>query len=194
MRKIELTDLELRLLKLDVIHEFSDFDATEEELRAMVSVINKADDLMRELDEYDELGTDLILWFWEKYLKQEKGVDFIDKKIRQQIDSSDLRIDDLTQDELDDLKGEILYVEAGGELLDGILCGVERRKNIERLNQILNDIETLEKWYLRQINQANSQKKEPRRALFYLYKNRLIEFFGVRSKSSARISKSATCA
>ncbi|MBQ1957570.1 MAG: hypothetical protein II353_01795 [Alistipes sp.] len=145
MRKIELTDLELRLLKLDVIHEFSDFDATEEELRAMVSVINKADDLMRELDEYDELGTDLILWFWEKYLKQEKGVDFIDKKIRQQIDSSDLRIDDLTQDELDDLKGEILYVEAGGELLDGILCGVERRKNIERLNQILNDIETLEK-------------------------------------------------
>ena len=44
MRKIELTDLELRLLKLDVIHEFSDFDATEEELRAMASVINKADD------------------------------------------------------------------------------------------------------------------------------------------------------
>lgn len=144
MRKIELTDLELRLLKLDVIHEFSDFDATEEELRAMVSVINKADDLMRELDEYDELGDNLILWFWEKYLKQEKGADFIDKKIREQIDSSDLRIDDLTQDELKDLKYEILYVEAGGGMLDSVLCGVERRKNIERLNQIQNDIETLE--------------------------------------------------
>ena len=125
MRKIELTDLELRLLKLDVIHEFSDFDATEEELRAMVRVINKADDLMRELDEYDELGDDLILWFWEKYLKQEKGADFIDKKIRLQIESSDLRIDDLTQDELKDLKYEILHVEAGGEMLDGVLRAVE---------------------------------------------------------------------
>jgi hypothetical protein len=125
MRKIELTDLELRLLKLDVIHEFSDFDATEEELRAMASVINKADDLMRELDEYDELGDDLILWFWEKYLQQEKGADFIYKKIRQQIDSSDLRIDDLTQDELKDLKYEILYVEAGGEELESVLWAVE---------------------------------------------------------------------
>ena len=125
MRKIELTDLELRLLKLDVIHEFSDFDATEEELRAMVRVINKADDLMRELDQYDELGDDLILWFWEKYLKQEKGADFIDKKIRLQIESSDLRIDDLTQDELKDLKYEILHVEAGGEMLDGVLRAVE---------------------------------------------------------------------
>ena len=119
MRKIELTDLELRLLKLDVIHEFSDFDATEEELRAMASVINKADDLM------NELGDDLILWFWEKYLQQEKGADFIDKKIREQIESSDLRIDDLTQDELKDLKYEILYVEAGEEMLDGILWAVE---------------------------------------------------------------------
>ena len=125
MRKIELTDLELRLLKLDVIHEFSDFDATEEELRAMVRVINKADDLMRELDEYDELGDDLILWFWEKYLQQEKGVDFIDNKIREQIDSSDLRIDDLTQDKLKDLKYEILYVEAGGEELKSVLWAVE---------------------------------------------------------------------
>jgi hypothetical protein len=125
MKKIELTELELKVLQQDVNGEFSDFDATEEELRAMASVINKADDLMRELDDYDELGDDLILWFWEKYLQQEKGADFIDKKIREQIESSDLRIDDLTQDELKDLKYEILYVEAEGEELNDVLWAVE---------------------------------------------------------------------
>lgn len=72
MKKIELTDLELRVLQQDVKGEFSDFDATEEELRAMVSVLNKADDLMRELDAYNELGDSLILWYWNKYLAQQE--------------------------------------------------------------------------------------------------------------------------
>lgn len=72
MKKIELTELELRVLQQDVNHEFSEFDATEEELRAMVSVINKADDLMEELDEYDEPDGDLILWYWKKYLAQQE--------------------------------------------------------------------------------------------------------------------------
>ena len=72
MKKIELTDLELRVLQQDVKGEFSDFDATEEELRAMVSMLNKADDLMRELDAYNELGDSLILWYWNKYLAQQE--------------------------------------------------------------------------------------------------------------------------
>ena len=72
MKKIELTDLELRALQQDVKGEFSEVDATEEELRAMVSVINKADDLMRELDAYEEEWDDLILWYWNKYLAQQE--------------------------------------------------------------------------------------------------------------------------
>ena len=72
MKKIELTDLELKVLQQDVKGEFSDFDATEEELRAMVSVIKKADALVRELDAYEEEGDDLILWYWNKYLSQQE--------------------------------------------------------------------------------------------------------------------------
>ena len=72
MKKIELTDVELKVLQQDVNGEFSDFDATEEELRAMVSVIKKADALVRELDAYEEEGDDLILWYWNKYLAQQE--------------------------------------------------------------------------------------------------------------------------
>ena len=72
MKKIELTDLELKVLQQDVNGEFSDFDATEEELRAMVSVIKKADALVAELDAYEEEGDNLILWYWNKYLAQQE--------------------------------------------------------------------------------------------------------------------------
>lgn len=80
MKKIELTDLELKVLQQDVNREFSDFDATEEELRAMVSVINKAEALMRELDAYNELGDNLILWYWNKYLAQRNLAENTHKK------------------------------------------------------------------------------------------------------------------
>lgn len=72
MEKITLTDLEYKVLEQDVKGEFSDFEATEDELRAMVSVIHKADALMDELDAYDELDESLILWFWDKYQAQQK--------------------------------------------------------------------------------------------------------------------------
>lgn len=71
MNTINLTELEYKVLEQDVKGEFSDFDATEDELRAMVSVIHKADALMEELDAYDELDESLILWFWNKYQAQQ---------------------------------------------------------------------------------------------------------------------------
>jgi hypothetical protein len=72
MDAINLTELEYKVLEQDIKGEFSDFDATEEELRAMVSVINKADALMDELGASDELDDNLLLWFWDKYQAQQK--------------------------------------------------------------------------------------------------------------------------
>lgn len=71
MSNINLTELEYKVLEQDIKGEFSDFDATEEELRAMVSVINKADALMDELGASDELDDNLLLWFWDKYQAQQ---------------------------------------------------------------------------------------------------------------------------
>ena len=70
MKRIELTDLELKMLKLELEEGFSTLSASEDEIKAMVSVIQKADDLMSELDAYDELGDRLLEWFNEKYNKQ----------------------------------------------------------------------------------------------------------------------------
>lgn len=71
MGTINLTELELKVLEQDVKNEFSDFDATEDELRAMVRVIHKAEALMEELDAYDELDESLLLWFYNKYKAQQ---------------------------------------------------------------------------------------------------------------------------
>ena len=47
------------------------YDVTEEEQAALSSVIDKAYDLMEELDAYEESGEDVIKWFYEKYNNQD---------------------------------------------------------------------------------------------------------------------------
>lgn len=70
MNKIELTELELKVLKQNVSGDFSPMNATEEEAAAMNSVLRKAEDLMDELEAYDELENSLMLWFLCKYESQ----------------------------------------------------------------------------------------------------------------------------
>lgn len=70
MKRIELTGLELQMLKLNVAREFYPLVATIEEMKAMNSLIKKAEDLMEELDAYDELDESLMEWFLERYNKQ----------------------------------------------------------------------------------------------------------------------------
>lgn len=72
-KKIELTELEKKMLDLNVSRDFNPMTATEEEAAAMNSVIHKAEDLMEELDAYDELGDSLMEWFKAKYEKQQGG-------------------------------------------------------------------------------------------------------------------------
>ena len=69
--RIELTPLELEMLKRDLAGEFFPPEQTDEENKAFARVIDKADKLMEELDAYDELGNSLMRWFWDKYQEQQ---------------------------------------------------------------------------------------------------------------------------
>lgn len=72
-KKIVLTELEQRMLDLNVSREFNPMTATEEEAAAMNRVINMAEDLMEELDAYDELDESLMEWFKAKLEAQKDG-------------------------------------------------------------------------------------------------------------------------
>ena len=71
MEKIVLTEKQQELIKKHLDGEYDPFLSTEEEQIAFNEAINMADDLVYELDEYDQMGGDLIKWFWDKYNSQE---------------------------------------------------------------------------------------------------------------------------
>ena len=71
--RIELTPLELAMLKRDLAGEFFPPEQTDEENKALANVIEKADNLMEELDAYDELGDSLMQWFYDQYQAQEQA-------------------------------------------------------------------------------------------------------------------------
>ncbi len=70
-KKIELTDPQKEVLQKHLEGKFSPFMASEEEKRSMQEVIDKAEALMDELIAYDEIGSDLMQWFWDKFQEQE---------------------------------------------------------------------------------------------------------------------------
>lgn len=72
MHKIELTDEELNVLRKKLKGGLGVF-ANDKARTLLMSVIDKADKLMEELDAYDELGDDLLYWFYEKY-KEQNGI------------------------------------------------------------------------------------------------------------------------
>lgn len=68
--KIELTNVEIEIIKAQLAGEIGMFTATDEQRAVMMGVIDKANALCEELDAYDEMGDDLIAWFWNKYQDQ----------------------------------------------------------------------------------------------------------------------------
>lgn len=70
-KQIELSPLELEMLKKNVARDFEPMTATAQEADAMNSVLAKADALMDELDAYDEMGNSLMEWYLNKYQQQE---------------------------------------------------------------------------------------------------------------------------
>lgn len=73
-QRIELTPLELAMLRRQLEGKFFPPQQTDEENKALANVIDKASKLMRELDAYDELGTNLMQWFYNKYLMQQTAL------------------------------------------------------------------------------------------------------------------------
>lgn len=71
MKKIELSADEIKVIKQQLNGEIEVWNATEYQQKHLTSVIDKADALMGELNAYDELDGNLILWFWNKYKAQE---------------------------------------------------------------------------------------------------------------------------
>ena len=71
MKKIELSADEIKTIKQQLNGEIEVWNATEEQQKHLTSVIDKAESLLDELDAYDEMGDDMILWFWKKYKAQE---------------------------------------------------------------------------------------------------------------------------
>lgn len=71
MSKIELNADEIQVIQQQQRGEFDTFSATDYQKQHLMSVIDKADALMEELDAYEESGDDVIAWFWAKYQAQQ---------------------------------------------------------------------------------------------------------------------------
>ena len=69
--KIQLTELELAMMKKDIAGEFFPPEATDEERKALASAIDKADAYCEKLDAYDDIGNSLMVWFLKQYEAQE---------------------------------------------------------------------------------------------------------------------------
>lgn len=71
MKKIELTEQEVNVINAQLNGEIEVWTEDDEVRNTLMGVIKKAKDLMEELDAYDELGDDLIEWFYNKYKTQQ---------------------------------------------------------------------------------------------------------------------------
>ena len=70
MDKIELTATELKVLDEYFAGEIGMFTATDEQMTVIRNLNDRAGALMDKLDAWDELGDDMLGWYYDKYLKQ----------------------------------------------------------------------------------------------------------------------------
>lgn len=72
MAKIELTEKEIEIIDL-FLAEKVDIEsvATDEQKELLMGVIDRAESLMDELNAYDELGDNLVKWYYNKYKAQQ---------------------------------------------------------------------------------------------------------------------------
>lgn len=74
MGKIILTEREIELINKHLRGEIEVYNATDEEQEVLGNIIDRADDLMEELDAYDaldDLEFDLLRWYLTMYENQE---------------------------------------------------------------------------------------------------------------------------
>ncbi len=77
MNKIELTAEEIQVINQQLNGEIEVWSATDEQQTLLTGVLDKADELLEELDAYEELdekfGGDLVKWYYAKYQAQNVG-------------------------------------------------------------------------------------------------------------------------
>ena len=72
MKKIELTEREIEVIKMQLDGKLELFTGQDDEMDIICEIVVRANKLMDDLDASDELDDDLILWYWNKYQNQEK--------------------------------------------------------------------------------------------------------------------------
>lgn len=75
MKAIVLSADEIKVIEQQLKGEIEVYSATEEQQRLLTGVVEKAENLLDELDAYEELeneGGDLVAWFYRKYQEQPK--------------------------------------------------------------------------------------------------------------------------
>lgn len=73
MERIVLSADEIKVIDQQLNGEIEVWSATDEQQRILTGVVEKAENLLDELDAYEELeneGGDLIAWFYRKYQEQ----------------------------------------------------------------------------------------------------------------------------
>lgn len=70
MKKIVLTPQEIDVIERQIAGEIDGWAVTPEEREIITKVVNEAEALLAELDDYDEMGEDLVAWYYEKYKAQ----------------------------------------------------------------------------------------------------------------------------
>lgn len=70
-KEIELTEIEQNAIKEYLDGKLTMFGSTENQMNTFLKVIEKAEMLMN--DTNDEVGDDIILWFWNRYKDQKKS-------------------------------------------------------------------------------------------------------------------------
>ena len=71
MKQIILTDAQKAVIEKQINGEFNPFSTSTEENDALKQVVQDAEDLMKELNAYDELEESLVAWYYNKYKEQQ---------------------------------------------------------------------------------------------------------------------------
>lgn len=70
--RIELTEIEDRVLRALINRTLTPDSANDEEYNAIFTIVNKAGQLMMQLDVADKVGDNVIGWFYNMYINQGK--------------------------------------------------------------------------------------------------------------------------
>lgn len=70
-KKIILSDKQIELIESELKGEFAPYSATPEEQKLFGQVMDDANELVKELNAFDEINGNLLQWYYNKYKEQQ---------------------------------------------------------------------------------------------------------------------------